>query len=102
MKIWDMPVAILVWTQDGCPACDEFMPKFSKIAQEYAGCLPIIIADVSQFPRAADTCRVQSTPSTIITRYGRRGFAGFIDGDASEERIRSLFSAAANGLDCQV
>jgi thioredoxin-like negative regulator of GroEL len=78
------------------------MPKFMGIAKEYSGCLPIIVADVNQFPRAADLFRVQSTPTMMITRYGRRGFAGFIDGDASEERIRNLFTAAANGLDCQV
>lgn len=102
MKIWEMPVAIIVWTQEGCPACEEFMPKFMKIAQQYQKCLPVIIADVSMFPGAADEFRVQSTPSTMITRYGRRGFAGFIDGDGSEERIRHLFAAAVNGLDCQV
>lgn len=102
MKIWDMPVAFLVWTQDGCPACDEFMPKFNRIAKDYSRCIPIIIANVEMFPRAADLLRVQSTPTTMITRYGRRGFAGFIDGDGSEERIRSLFTAAVNGLDCPV
>lgn len=102
MKIWEMPVAIIVWTQEGCPACEEFMPKFMDIAQQYKGCLPVIIADVSMFPRAADLFRVQSTPTTLISRYGRRGFAGFIDGDAPEERIRNLFAAAVNGLDCPV
>lgn len=97
-----MPVAILVWTQEGCPACDQFMPKFLEIAKEYSGCLPIIVANVEQFPGAADVFRVQSTPTAMITRYGRRGFAGFFEGDASEERIRSLFSSAANGLDCAI
>lgn len=102
MKIWEMPVAVIVWTQDGCPACEEYLPKFRNIALQYAKCMPVIIADVNAFSRAADIFRVQSTPSTIITRYGRRGFAGFIDGDASEERIRTLFAAAANGLDCPI
>jgi thioredoxin-like negative regulator of GroEL len=102
MRIQEMPVAILVWTQEGCPACEDFMPKFLAIAEEYSNCLPIIIADVAKFPGAADVFRVQSTPSTMITRYGRRGFAGFIEGDAPEERIRRLFAAAGNGLDCQV
>lgn len=102
MKIWEMPVAIIVWTQDGCPACEEYMPKFMEIAQQYMKCLPVIIADVSMFPGAADAFRVQSTPLTMITRYGRRGFGGFIDGDGSEERIRSLFLSAVNGLDCQI
>lgn len=102
MKLWDMPVAIIVWTQEGCPACDEYMPKFQRIAQQYSQCLPVIIADVEKFPRAADLLRVQSTPSTMVVRYGRRGFAGFIDGDGSEERIRAMFLAAISGLDCPV
>ena len=102
MKIWEMPVAIIVFIQDGCPACEEYMPKFLAVAEQYKGCLPVIIADVNMFPGAADVWRIQSTPTTLIARYGNRGFAGFIDGDGSEDRIRSLFSAAANGMDCQV
>lgn len=102
MKIWDMPVAVIVWTQDGCPACEEYLPKFRNVALQYAKCMPVIVADVNAFPRAADVFRVSATPYTIITRYGQRGFAGFIDGDGSEERIRTLFAAAASGLDCPV
>lgn len=102
MKIWEMPVAVLLWTQEGCPACEEYLPKFRTVALEYAKCLPVIIVDVNAFPRAADVFRVQSTPTTMITRFGKRGFAGFIDGDGSEDRIRTLFGAAASGLDCQI
>jgi thioredoxin-like negative regulator of GroEL len=102
MKIWEMPVAVVVFTQEGCPACEEYMPKLLTVAEQYKGCLPVIVADVNKFPGAADVWRIQSTPSTLVVRYGRRGFAGFIDGDASQERIETLFAGAANGLDCAV
>lgn len=102
MKIWEMPVAIIVWTQDECYGCEEYKPKFMQVAQEYQGCLPVIIADVDRFPAAADAFQITSTPTTIITRYGQRGFGGFISGDAPIERIRRLFTQAVAGLNCSV
>ena len=102
MKIWEMPVAIIVWTQEGCTGCDDFKPKVLQVAQAYHGCLPVIIADVDRFPAAADAFQIKSTPTTIITRYAQRGFGAFIEGDAPIERIERLFAQAAIGLDCQV
>lgn len=102
-KIWEIPVAVILWTQEGCPACEEYYPKFHRVAQRYAGCLPIIIADINQFPGAADKYRVAATPTTMITRYGERPFfGGFLDGDAPEDRIEHLFGVAVTGLDCAV
>lgn len=96
-----MPVAVICWTQEGCPACEDYLPKFLKVAERYSRCLPIIVADVNQYGHAANEFRVESTPTTVISRYGRRSFR-FIDGDAPEHVIENLFYSATMGMDCQV
>lgn len=99
VKIWEMPVAVILWTQDGCPACEEYLPRFLRVAKKYERCLPVIVADVNRFPNAADAYSIANTPTTIISRYGERSFR-FIDGDGPEHAIESLFYSAMRGLDC--
>jgi thioredoxin-like negative regulator of GroEL len=103
VTIFDIPVAVLVWTQEGCPACEQYLPKLRKIAEKYSQCVPTIIADVNQFPNAADAFRVSATPYTVISRYGRPpAFAGFADGDVDEGRIESIYASAVTGAECAV
>lgn len=101
MHITEIPVAILCFTQDGCPACESYMPKLLSTAKRYERCLPIIVVDVHKHPGAADHFRIDSTPTTIITRYGRRSFR-FIAGDGDEQLIENLFYSATMGRDCQI
>lgn len=100
-RIQEMPVAVVVWTMQGCPACDQFKPRILQAAQKYASCLPTIIADVDRFPGAADHFRVNATPTTMILRYGKRTFR-HLQGNAPDAEIESLFQAAMWGLDCQL
>jgi thiol-disulfide isomerase/thioredoxin len=93
------PVAVIAWKQDGCPVCDEFFPKFDRVAKQYEQCLPVLVADVNDYPEVADSFRVMSTPSVIISRFGQRSFRS-ITGDTTEADIVGLFEVAARGLDC--
>jgi len=103
ITVFDIPVAVLVWTQEGCPACEEYLPKLRKVADKYGSCIPTIIADVNAFPNAADAFRVSATPYTVISRYGRPpAFAGYLDGDGDEGRIEAIYASAATGADCSV
>lgn len=103
VPIWEIPVAVVVWTQDGCPACQEYLPKLIEVAKRYGNCLPTIVTDVNQYPGAADRFGVISTPYTVISRYGiRPSFGGFIDGDGDISRIEAIYSSAMTGLDCAV
>jgi thiol-disulfide isomerase/thioredoxin len=99
VNIMQIPVAVIVWTQEGCPACEDYIPRFLQIAKRYERCLPILIVDVNRFPEAADAFGVMNTPTTFVSRYGQRSFR-FLDGDVPEYAIESLFQAALRGLDC--
>lgn len=101
MKLIDYPILIVVWSQEGCPGCESYFPKFKKVAPKYQACIPSIIVDVSRHERAADHYRVRVTPMTTIMRYGRQSLYA-IEGDADEAQIESLFQTAMVGMDCSL
>ena len=100
-RIHELPCAVICWTQEGCPACESYLPKFLAVAEKYKQCLPVLVVDVNLAPGAADAFGVQGTPLTVISRWGKRSFR-FIDGDSSEQLIENLFFQATRGLDCPV
>lgn len=101
MKLTDRPVVVVTWAMHGCPACDEYLPTFRKIAEKYQRCVPSVIVDANRYPAAADHYRVKATPTTMIMRYGRRGIMK-IEGAADEAEIERLFGYAFYGMDCKI
>jgi len=101
MKLSKIPVVVLVWTMEGCPACQEYIPIWRQVAAQYAGCIPSMVLDVNQNPKLADAMRVMSTPTTMIVRNGQRSFY-YLGGAASAEEVQRLYEAAAWGMDCAV
>lgn len=101
MKLIDYPILVVVWGQDGCPACAEYVPHFRRVATKYASCVPSVVIDAANFERAADHYRVRETPTTMISRYGRRSLYSIV-GDAPESEIEQLFQYAMHGLDCKL
>lgn len=99
MKIIDYPVIIVVWSQEGCPGCGTYVPKFKRVAPKYQKCIPSIVADAERFGNAADHYRIKVTPTTLILRYGRPSLYR-IEGDAEPTVIEELFQRAMVGMDC--
>ena len=63
-------VVVVVFTLEGCGACDEFKPRFRQIASHYAHAIPIVMADANdpRYAQLADRLSVQSVPATYILR----------------------------------
>jgi thiol-disulfide isomerase/thioredoxin len=101
MKLVDYPLILIVWGQDGCPACEEYTPRFRGIASKYASCIPAVVIDAERFEGAANHYRIRSTPTTMISRYGRRSLYS-IEGTAPDEQIERLFQFAMQGMDCKL
>lgn len=101
MKFTQYPVLIVVWTQDGCPACEDYKPRFARIAERYASCVPAVILNAAQYMAAADYYRVETTPTTMLLRQGQRSVFT-LHGAADDAAIDSYFQSAMHGLDCQV
>lgn len=101
MKIIDYPVIVVVWSQEGCPGCSSYLPKFRKVAPKYQTCIPSIVVSAENFGRAADHYRIRVTPTTSILRYGRQS-PSVLEGDADPNAIEGLFQTAMVGMDCQI
>lgn len=68
---------VLVFVQQGCPACEEYMARFDRFAQSYhrEGRVPVQVGDVGRGGyrtlSLADAFKVEATPTTIgVTRGG--------------------------------
>lgn len=101
VKLVDYPLLIIVWGQEGCPACEEYTPRFRRIAAQYARCVPAVVVDAGRFDRASDHYRIRATPTTMISRFGRRSLYS-IEGSAPDQQIENLFQFAMRGLDCKL
>lgn len=101
MKWTHMPLVVVVWGQQGCPGCSTYIPKFRRVAERYGQCIPSVILSADENAGLADYYRVMATPTTHIFRWGRKSLR-WIDGDADEQTIDSLFQFAMRGLDCQI
>jgi thiol-disulfide isomerase/thioredoxin len=73
----DARAVVIVVSQDGCGACEDYLPRFTKLAAPYAATLPMIHLDAADMrPEAQawmDQVKVESTPSTYVLRHNSIG-----------------------------
>lgn len=101
MRFIDYPAIVVVWTQDGCPACEEFLPRWRPVAQQYQGCLPSVAVNCTEYKMAADYYRISDTPTVMVLRYGRASWRK-LHGAVTPDEIAAFYQYAAMGLDCQI
>lgn len=96
----DAPVMVIVASQPGCPACDDYLPRFERLAAPYAAQgLPILHIDTNdERPEAQvwmDRARVTSTPSTYVVQHLRRGGRAWkVEGAVDDATIAQLLDYA--------
>ena len=95
-------VVIVVIGMKGCGACEEYIPRFQRIATRYAHCLPVRVLDAStpEGAQVAARFRVEATPTTLILRkpHGQVHYEGARD----DAEIEGVFALAARGLSCEL
>lgn len=101
MRITDLPVVVVLWTQEGCGACESVLDAWREIAAKYQQCLPSIRVDCDSHDAAAQGYRVAMTPTFHIMRYGRASFRK-LEGAASPAEIEAFYQQAMYGLDCKI
>ncbi len=85
-----MPKSIVVFHSDGCGACQEYIPRFRKIAAKYRGRIPIksvkaTAANIALF----DKYKIGAFPTTAVLDDAEKCLkktVGAID-DAEIERL---------------
>jgi hypothetical protein len=83
-------VVIIVLGQMGCPACEEFHPRFVAATQRHQ--TPGIALDIStpQGTQLADAYGVSMTPTTLLLRRGSGAIRA--EGAVSDVALEGLFS----------
>ncbi len=101
MKLHEYPVIVIVWAQDGCEMCKEYVPRFRRVAEMYAGCVPAAVFDVETVDDAwLAHFHVHHVPTTMVVRYGR--ITARRDAFIDDTTIVHLFGLASIGQECQI
>lgn len=89
MDLSHYPAIIIVLGQKGCPACEEFHPRFVRAADRYQ--TPGIAMDIMtpQGGKLADTYGVTVTPTTLLLRRGSGAIRA--EGAISDSALDQLF-----------
>lgn len=87
-RICSEPVAVVLFTSPGCPACHAYRPVFYSYAdrarRRHRGKVEFIEANVYHVYGKAVELGISATPTTVVFRRCRPvdGFAGMVDEEA--------------------
>lgn len=86
---------IVVFAMKDCPACEEYMPRFQAVANQFAGRVPyqVLDANAPSAQAVADRFKIEATPTTMVLR--RPTGAIKAEGSLSDADILRLFNIAA-------
>ncbi len=88
-------VVVILFKMEGCPACEEYEPRFRQIASSYQGCFPILIVDAADpsITPMADRLKVHAIPATFVLRRP----TGVIraEGNIENDELTWMLNAAA-------
>lgn len=97
-----MPHAeVVVFVQEGCPACHEIRAVTDRIAAHYAACVTTRYVDAHNEGIFADTMQVQETP-TVIGYQDFRPVVRLIGAENFEQRMAGLYASLLDGGSCPV
>ena len=93
MRVTELPIALVVFGMDGCPACSSYLTLFRPIAKRHDD-VPAFAIDSSleQNAAAADHYGITVTPTTILMKYGKQ--IQRFEGEGSRADIEKLFRYA--------
>lgn len=89
------PIVVVLFTLEGCPACEEYKPRFEKIAAAYKDRFPIVRADANdeKYADLAERLQVSSVPVTYVLR--RPTGLIKVEGSVPDSQIAWLLNIAA-------
>lgn len=102
MNLAHARVAVVVFHQKDCPACEDYLPRFQKIMPAYAHCMPIYLMDIAdpRYNAFSDRHNVEATPTTLILY--RRKSPIKIEGAIDDNEIHRVLTKAARDAVCEI
>jgi thiol-disulfide isomerase/thioredoxin len=88
-------VVIVLFTIPGCAACEEYKPRFMRIAKQFQQRIPVVVLDAND-QRNADLgtrLKVANVPATFVLR--RPTGVIRVEGSIPDSQIAWLFGVAA-------
>lgn len=92
---------VVVFYQDGCPACHEYLPRFKRQAVRYRAHLNIQTANLNRADRriqdAATAYKVEAVPTTLVLDAEDKVIKRR-KGAITDAQIAALFAFAAGEI----
>ena len=90
-------VIVIVFVMDGCPACENYLPRFKRIAKPYSKAgIQIAVFDANskddRVQDFADRINVRATPTTAVLPRGQ-GLVK-VEGAVDDATIKQLLDLA--------
>lgn len=89
---------VVVFYQDGCPACHEYVPRFRRIAVKYRNHLNIQVANLNRAVKrvqdAAVAYKITGVPTTLVLDPGDKVIKRKV-GAITDRQIEALLASAA-------
>ena len=88
---------VIVFHQNGCPACHNYLPRFRRKAVKYRAFVNIQLANISRNQKAlvaADKYKVKAVPTTVVLDASDK-LIKKIEGAIDDAKIVELLESAA-------
>ncbi len=87
---------IVVFAMKDCSACEDYVPRFQTIANQFSGRVPyqILDANASGTQNLAERFGIEATPTTMVLRKPVGAIKA--EGALSDQDILRLFNIAAS------
>jgi thioredoxin 1 len=87
---------VLDFYQVTCAPCRALEPRLERVAQQYAGRVPVYRIDIDRDLSIADRLGVQSIPTVLVFRGGKE--IESLDGLITDQQLRTAFEKAAASI----
>ena len=92
---------VLIFVQDGCPACGEIKQIVERICGHYGSCIRWRFVDANQENLLADVMQIQDTP-TVIATEGFQPVIRLVGGQEFEPRLVGMYNQLLQNTSCSV
>ena len=81
--------------QASCAPCRTLEPRLERVAQQFAGRLPVYRVDIERDVALAERFGVRSIPTVLILREGKE--VERLDGLITDDDLKAAFERATHG-----
>lgn len=93
-----MQPEVLIFTMQGCGACEILRPVAEQIAAHYQRCISTRFVDVDQESQLADAMGIEETPTVIGVNAAKQPIVRMVGHDGKSERVVRIYTSLMEGV----